>query len=182
MQVEDRVAVRIGTLSKAVGTQGGFVAGPTELIEYLWNRSRPLIYSTGLSPAVCAAAAAALSIIADEPWRRERLHNLSRHLRSRLTERGIESPGIAECPIVPVILHDPQAAVQIAAKLERRGFLVGAIRPPTVPRDTSRLRIVVSCVHDETHLAELAAAIGDELTAAGLTGVYSVQKSSSSTT
>jgi len=158
--VEDRVAVRIGTLSKAVGAQGGFVSGPENLIEYLWNRARSQIYSTGLSPVVCAAAKAALEIIAAEPDRRQRLAEASLYLRQQLqVEIVAESRG----PIVPVILRDPHAAVAVAERLEKRGFLVGAIRPPTVPRETSRLRIVVTAAHRDEDLARLAAAIGEEV-------------------
>lgn len=161
--VEDRVAVRIGTLSKAVGAQGGFVAGPTHLIEYLWNRARTQIYSTALSPAVCAAATAAFGIIAAEPWRRHRLDEASKFFRQQLRLAGVETVTSATAPIVPVILHDPAAAVDVADRLEQRGFLVGAIRPPTVPRGTSRLRIVVTSAHKDEDLARLATAISEEM-------------------
>ena len=161
--VENRVAVRIGTLSKAVGTQGGFVAGSSHLIEYLWNRARTQIYSTALSPAVCAAATAAFGIIAAEPWRRHRLEEASRFFRQQLQWAGVETMTTAIGPIVPVILHDPEAAVSVADRLEQRGFLVGAIRPPTVPRGTSRLRIVVTAAHRDEDLARLATAVSEEM-------------------
>ena len=161
--VENRVAVRIGTLSKAVGTQGGFVAGPSHLIEYLWNRARTQIYSTALSPAVCAAATAAFGIIAAEPWRRLRLAEASQFFRQQLQLAGVETMTTAIGPIVPVILQDPEAAVSVADRLEQRGFLVGAIRPPTVPRGTSRLRIVVTAAHRDEDLARLATAVSEEM-------------------
>lgn len=160
--VEGRVAVRIGTLSKAVGTQGGFVAGSTDLISFLWNRARTQMYSTALAPALCAAASAALQIISDEPWRRAQLVESVKFFRSQLQDARIETIANATGPIVPVILHEPQAAMSIAARLEKRGFLVGAIRPPTVPRGTSRLRIVVTAGHFEEDLALLATAIREE--------------------
>lgn len=161
--VEDRVAVRIGTLSKAVGAQGGFVAGSSELIQFLWNRARTQMYSTGLAPALCAAARTALKIIAAEPERRRRLADVAGYFREQLRGAEIETIEAAMGPIVPVILHNPQAATQIAARLEERGFLVGAIRPPTVPRRTSRLRIVVTAGHREEDLARLANVIREEV-------------------
>ncbi|MFO1045551.1 MAG: 8-amino-7-oxononanoate synthase [Planctomycetaceae bacterium] len=161
--VEHRVAVRIGTLSKAVGAQGGFVAGNRDLVEYLWNRARSQIYSTALSPAVCAAATAAIEIITAEPWRRTRLAAASKYFREQLRAVGVETISAATGPIVPVILRDPNAAVDVATRLEQRGFLVGSIRPPTVPRDTSRLRIVMTTAHRDEDLARLAVAIREEL-------------------
>lgn len=161
--VEDRVAVRIGTLSKAIGTQGGFVTGPSELIDFLWNKARTQVYSTALSPAICAAATAAIDIIAEEPERRSRLAAASQFLRQQLRAVGIEPAPTSASPIVPVILGDADAAVAVAARLEQRGFLVGAIRPPTVPRETARLRIVVTSAHQDEDLARLAQAIRDEV-------------------
>ncbi len=161
--VEDRVAVRIGTLSKAVGAQGGFVSGPTDLVDFLWNRARTQMYSTALAPAVCAAATVAFDIIANEPWRRTRLAAASEFFRNQLLGSAVEIVATSVGPIVPVILRDPQAAVNVAARLEQRGFLVGAIRPPTVPRDTSRLRIVVTAAHQDEDLTRLAITIREEL-------------------
>ena len=163
MGVEDRVAVRIGTLSKAIGTQGGFVSGSSELIDFLWNRARSQMYSTALAPALCAAAVIALDIISDEPWRRTRLAAASAYFRTQLQAAGVETIPTSVGPIVPVILRDAEAAVRVAARLEQRGFLVGAIRPPTVPRETSRLRIVVTCAHRDEDLARLAVAIREEV-------------------
>lgn len=165
MGVEDRVTVRVGTLSKAIGAQGGFVAGPSNLIELLWNRARTQVYSTALSPAVCAAATTAMQIIASEPSRRIRLHAAAEFFRLQLNQRKIETFPGSTGPIVPVVLHDPSAAMTVAQRLEERGFLVGAIRPPTVPRDTSRLRIVVTHAHREEDLTALAQAVREELEA-----------------
>lgn len=160
-EVEDRIDVRIGTLSKALGGLGGFVAGPKALIEYLWNRARTQVYSTALPPAVCAAAMTALEILQREPERRRRLWMLSDQLRQGLNERGIEPYANSTGPIVPIVLGSPTTAVEAAAQLKDRGYLVGAIRPPTVPKGTARLRISVSTVHREDDVARLAAAIAD---------------------
>lgn len=160
--VEDRVLVRIGTLSKAIGAQGGFVSGSADLISLLWNRARSQVYSTALSPVVCAAATAAIEIIAAEPDRRARLLAASQFFRDQLQSAGISTIEGSTGPIVPVVLHDPHAAMALAARLEERGFLVGAIRPPTVPHGTSRLRIVVTAAHEHEDLARLALVIRDE--------------------
>jgi 8-amino-7-oxononanoate synthase len=163
--VEDRVAVRVGTLSKAIGSLGGFVAGPQVLIDWLWNSARTQIFSTALPPSCCAAACAALEIIRSEPERAARLQTLSDDLSSALYSEVSLPPAVAgaRTPIVPVILDDPERAVRIAAQLERRGFLVAAIRPPTVPRGTSRLRITVSSGHEDRDLERLAAAVIEEV-------------------
>lgn len=154
--VEQRVAVRVGTLSKAVGTLGGFVAGPQALIDWLWNRARPQIFSTALPAAVCAAATQAIEIIETEPDRRRRVLHLGTDLRARLVEAGVDTILQAAGPIVPVILRTPERAVVVAQQLEQAGFLVGAIRPPTVPPGTSRLRITVSCGHEDSDMERLA--------------------------
>ena len=159
LDVEHRIAVRVGTLSKAIGTLGGFVTGSQELIDYLWNHARTQIYSTALPPAICAAAVAAIDIIAAEPSRRERLLSASASFRDQLRELGVESLPGSVGPIVAVRLTDPDSAVRAAAHLEREGFLVGAIRPPTVPRGTSRLRIVVTTAHTDDDLTQLAIAV-----------------------
>jgi 8-amino-7-oxononanoate synthase len=159
MQVEDRVAVRVGTLSKAVGTLGGFVAGPLPLVDWLWNRARPQMFSTALPPAVCAAATEAIRIIEEEPARRARLLELAAMLRAGLTAHSIETVRGAVGPIVPVILQTPERAVEVARRLEESGFLVGAIRPPTVPQGTSRLRITLSSGHDPADIERLIAAL-----------------------
>ena len=145
--VESRVTVRVGTLSKAIGALGGFVAGSEGLIDWLWNRARTQIYSTALPPAICAGAARAVEIIAAEPTLRRRLHDNCARLRERLEAVGISLPPGVSGPIVPIVLNSPEAALSAAARLESAGLLVGAIRPPTVPNGTSRLRITLSAAH-----------------------------------
>ena len=157
--VEHRRVVRIGTLSKAIGTLGGFVAGPQPLVDWLWNTARTQMFSTALPPAVCAAAIAALEIIAAEPERRERLHALAAGLRQRLQAAGIRTVPHSTGPIVPIVMGLPEQAVGAARRLEEAGFLVAAIRPPTVPRGTSRLRISLTCGHSDDDIERLARAL-----------------------
>ncbi|HUG91982.1 MAG TPA: 8-amino-7-oxononanoate synthase [Planctomycetaceae bacterium] len=157
--VEDRGIVRIGTLSKAVGALGGFVAGPQPLIDWLWNTARTQMFSTALPPAVCAAATAAIDIIESEPWRRERLHALSERLRQPLAAARIRTVPNSTGPIVPVVVGLPEAAVAAGRALEEAGFLVASNRPPTVPRGTSRLRISLTCAHGEDDVDRLAGAL-----------------------
>jgi 8-amino-7-oxononanoate synthase len=159
MGVEHRIAVRVGTLSKGVGTMGGFVAGSHTLIDWLWNRARPQIFSTALPPSICAAAIEAIRIIETEPERRQRLLQLAAGLRRKIVDAGIETVPQAVGPIVPVILHTPERALQVARQLEEQGFLVGAIRPPTVPHGTSRLRITLCSAHEPADIDRLVAAL-----------------------
>ncbi len=160
LAVGQRIAVRVGTLSKAVGTLGGFVAGSQALIDHLWNHARTQIYSTALPPLICAAAVAAIDIITSEPWRRERLLAASALFRKQLRAAGVESLPGSVGPIVPITLADAESAIRAADHLEQHGFLVGAIRPPTVPRGTSRLRIVVTTAHTDDDLERLSTAVG----------------------
>lgn len=145
--VADRVAVRIGTLSKAIGTLGGFVAGPQSLTDWLWNSARSQMFSTALPPAICAAATTAIRIIQAEPERRQHVMSLADSLRAKLVQSGFVIPDDGVSAIIPVILGQPEITIDWAAELETRGFLVGAIRPPTVPTGTSRLRIAVRADH-----------------------------------
>lgn len=159
--VEERVTIRVGTLSKAVGALGGFVTGSQALIGWLWNKARTQVYSTALPPAVCAAAIAALEIIEAEPQRREHLLHRSSQLRAKLTARGVDPLPQSVGPIVPVVVQTPQRAVQCAAELEECGYLVGTIRPPTVPEGTSRLRISVSSIPGIDDLGEFAKQVAE---------------------
>jgi 8-amino-7-oxononanoate synthase len=156
--VEGQVPIRVGTLSKAVGSQGGFVAGSRALIDWLTNKARSQMFSTGLTPAACAAATAAFDVIAGEPQRRERLHSLGQFLQSELAQRGIVAATAQSDlagPIVPLIVGDAARALRMSAALQQRGFLVPAIRPPSVPRGTSRLRISLSAAHAEADVIGL---------------------------
>lgn len=156
--VESRIAVRIGTLSKALGALGGFVVGSQELTDWLWNRARTQMFSTALPVPVCAAASTALGIVQSEPVRRESVIRLAEDLRTRLRDAGFDVPaGLG--PIVPVILGSPEWTLDAAEHLATAGYLVAAIRPPTVPQGTSRLRITVNAACTEQDQSGLVAAL-----------------------
>lgn len=157
--VEDRVAVRVGTLSKAVGALGGFVAGPQSLVDWLWNKARPQVFSTALPPAICAAATAAVQIIQDEPDLRTKLWRNCEFVRNGLAQSKIDVLPNSAGPIIPIVLGNPDMAIDAQRKLEERGCLVAAIRPPTVPQGTSRLRVSLSAAHDEVALHKLVDAL-----------------------
>lgn len=142
--VAGRVSVSIGTLSKALGGLGGFVAGPTDLIDFLRNHARTQMFSTALPPAQCAAASAALRIIQAEPQLRQVLLKGAAGFAQTLRDAGLNMGGQPAGPIIPVLLNDPAKALAVARELESVGFLVAAIRPPTVPQGTSRLRITLT--------------------------------------
>jgi len=131
------VFVSINTAGKALGVSGAFVAGPADAIEYLIQRARPFIFSTAPPPAVAAALEASLEVMADEPERRERLLARARYLRERLGLAG-------DSPIIPIIVGENERAVAVARELQEAGFDVRAIRPPTVPAGTARLRVTVN--------------------------------------
>jgi len=152
--VADRVHVRVGTLSKALGSLGGFVAGPRRLTDWLLNHARTQIYSTALPPAAAAAALEALTVARAEPWRRERVFQLGGRLRLALGDAG-SSNG----PIVPVIVGESERATALADGLKARGLYAPAIRPPTVPEGTARVRISLSAAHTDADLDALVVAL-----------------------
>jgi 8-amino-7-oxononanoate synthase len=156
--VEGRVPVRVGTLSKALGSSGGFVAGPQSLIDWLSNRARPYVFSTAPPEALAAAALAALRVIREEPQRRERLLACAEHLRRRLRQQGWDT-GESVSQIVPVIIGDPERTMQLASRLRERGLLVPGIRPPSVPDGESRLRISLSAAHTDEMIGQLEGAL-----------------------
>jgi 8-amino-7-oxononanoate synthase len=154
------VPVLVGTLGKAFGTAGAFVAGEDVLIETLVQRARNYIYTTALPPAVAAATLASLAIVREESWRRERLAELVVRFRTRATELGLtlmDSP----TPIQPIVLGAPAQALAASEVLEERGVLVGAIRPPTVPKGTSRLRVTFNAMHTDDDLDRLLTGLED---------------------
>lgn len=157
----DAVDAVVGTLGKAYGSAGAFVAGPAVLRDLLVNRARSFIFTTGPAPAAAGAALEALRVAADEPWRRERALQLADRLRAGLFGLGLTlTPSAAA--IVPVILGSEAAAVLTSARLLDRGFYVCPIRPPTVPAGTSRLRITVTAGHTEGQVDELLDALKQE--------------------
>ena len=153
--LEDHVDATVGTLSKAIGSLGGFVAGPEVLIDTIRNTGRAYIYTTAPPPAVCAAAIAAMDIIRTQPQRRRRLLELAGDLRDRLRQAGMHV-GRSASQIIPVVVGEPGRALEISRRLLAAGYLVPAIRPPSVPKGTSRLRISLSAGHDEADVFGLA--------------------------
>ncbi|WP_334110809.1 8-amino-7-oxononanoate synthase [Thermodesulfitimonas autotrophica] len=162
--VSPEKVILTGTLSKALGSLGGFVAGPAVLIEYLTNRARPFIFTTALPPASVASAIAAIEILETEPELVERLAENTRLMREGLTALGISVPG--ETPILPLILGTPEKARRAQEYLLARGYYVPAIRPPTVPPGTARLRITVSAAHTKEEIAGFLAVLREALAAA----------------
>lgn len=153
--LEGEVDVVIGTLSKALGSYGAFACCSPEVAELLINRARTLIYSTALPPPAVAAALAGLGLLRDDPAVVRRLWGNARLLRGELAGLGLEVP-INEMPIVPLVLGDPRLAVEASERALRDGVLAQAIRPPTVPPGTSRLRLVATAAHGERELRQAA--------------------------
>jgi 8-amino-7-oxononanoate synthase len=150
--------IKIGTFSKALGSQGGFVCGGKQLIDWLVNRSRPYVFSTALAPPVAAAARRAIHVVAAEPQRRQWLFHLILLLRDLLRDIGYPAAeGLS--PIMPVAVGDPRAAVRLSRRLLERGLLVPAVRPPSVPEGTARLRISLTSGHKEEDVIQLAQAL-----------------------
>jgi 8-amino-7-oxononanoate synthase len=143
----------IGTLGKAFGCSGAFVAGPTEAIELLVNRARTFIYTTAMPPALAAGIVQAVALVEAAGERREQVHALAGRVRMTLERAGIETvPGRG--PIVPILLGGDARAVDISEALLARGFFVPAIRPPTVSPGASRLRLTLSAAHSFEQLDE----------------------------
>ncbi len=156
--VGDDVLLSINTAGKALGVAGAFVAGPAWAIDYLQQRARPFVFSTAPPPALAAALAAALDVLAEEPERRETLHARVRFLHARLARAGLASAADMS-PILPIVVGANEAAVALAAGLQRRGFDVRAIRPPAVPDGTARLRVTVNARLSEDDLERFVAAL-----------------------
>jgi 8-amino-7-oxononanoate synthase len=151
--VED-VPILIGTLGKAIGTFGAFVAGAGDLIETLLQKARSYIYTTALPPAVAVATLASLQLIDTEAWRRDSLRDNIRLFRELAAQAGIPLCDSATA-IQPVILGDVELTLRISDMLKQVGVLVTAIRPPTVPQGTARLRITLSAAHTPAHITRL---------------------------
>lgn len=159
------VAVQVGTLGKAFGGFGAYVAGSRALIELLVNRARSFIYTTALPPPAVAAAGAALELVRTEPERRARVLAHARRLREGLRDLGLETAG--DTHIVPVLLGDNARALAFSQALLERGVLVQAIRPPTVPEGTARLRVTPMATHDDEHIARVLRAFRDAMRSLG---------------
>lgn len=154
----DQVPILIGTLGKGFGTFGAFVAGSEALIETLIQFARTYIYTTALPPAIACATSASLQIIREEQWRREHLQLLIARFRRGAQQIGLQLMP-SDTPIQPVMINDDQLVVLMGQRLRENGFMVGAIRPPTVPKGTGRLRITLSASHTEKQIDQLLDAL-----------------------
>jgi 8-amino-7-oxononanoate synthase len=150
--------LKVGTLSKALGGQGGFVCGSHRRIEWLINQARPYIFSTALAPPLAAAAHRAVSIVQEEPNPRRAVLGLADRLRTELRGIGFDC-GDSHCQIVPLLVGEAREAVFLSTRLQERGFLVPAIRPPSVAEGTARMRISVTAAHNEADIVQLIAAL-----------------------
>lgn len=142
-----RPEVLVGTLGKSLGGSGAFVAGSEDLRRWLWNRCRAHVFSTGIAPANAAVARAAVSLLRRGDALRARLQENIALMRGLLAEGGVQPLGRTDSPIVPIVIGDDARAMEIAGQLRAKGYFVQAIRPPTVPEGTARLRLTLSAAH-----------------------------------
>ncbi|WNM62024.1 8-amino-7-oxononanoate synthase [Candidatus Nitrospira neomarina] len=149
--LDSRHILQMGTLSKALGSSGGFIAGPKDFVAYLVNTARSFIYTTAPPPAIAAAASAALGVIRQEPQRRVMLWRNRDYLHHGLVTMGFQLTD-TQSPILPIMVNDPEIGVQMSQHLRAEGVWIPAVRPPTVPKGTSRLRITVTADHSLEHL------------------------------
>jgi len=145
--------ISLHTCGKALGVFGALICGSAEIIDYMINKARPFIYSTAPPPHLAAAVERALALVDEEPWRRERVLQLARFAHERLAPKDTAFAG---SQILPVILGSEQRALSVARSLQDAGFDVRAVRPPTVPEGTSRLRISIHTDHSEDQILALA--------------------------
>ena len=155
----EAVPVLVGTLGKAFGSFGAFVAGSHDLIEFLMQKARSYIYTTALPQPVAAATRKALEIAQRETWRRERVLALTARFRAGAAHVGVRLMESPLSPIQPIVIGSPEAALDAQQELLAAGFCVIAIRPPTVPRGSSRLRITFSAAHTEAQVDRLVEAL-----------------------
>ncbi|CAH1231748.1 8-amino-7-oxononanoate synthase [Paenibacillus allorhizoplanae] len=158
LAIQNDVDIHMGTFSKSFGVYGAYICGSRTLIRWLVNKARPLIYSTALPPAVVAGVSEALVVVQGEHWRREKLFALSMLFRSLLGASGF-TIGEGDSPIVPLIIGDNDMALRFSGALEDEGIAAAAIRPPTVPDGTARIRFSLSAAHTEKELRDAAARI-----------------------
>ena len=158
-----QIDVIVGTLGKAMGTSGAYVAGSQRLVDFLTNRARSFIFTTGTPPAIAAATLESLRIVQVESWRRDAIRARATRLRARLRGAGREASGMSDGHIIPIMIGDPMHTMRLVADMRRRGFLIGGVRPPTVPTGTSRLRISVSAIHPMELVDNLAANLIDAM-------------------
>ncbi|MGR3318610.1 MAG: 8-amino-7-oxononanoate synthase [Candidatus Anammoxibacter sp.] len=160
--LEGKVDVVMGTLSKAVGSIGGFVCGDYNLINFLRNKAGSFIYTTALPPAVCAASIAGLKIIKEKPELSESLWRNINYIKNRLSDKKINI-GDSQSPIIPIIIGDAEKTAKLSKALLDSRILIPAIRPPTVPKGSSRLRVTIMSSHSVNDLDRLADILFDLL-------------------
>ncbi|WP_458125305.1 8-amino-7-oxononanoate synthase [Paenibacillus sp. Z3-2] len=156
--LQNDVDVHMGTFSKSFGLYGAYICGSRILIRFLINKARPLIYSTALPPSLVAGISTALTLVQADHWRRERLHSASRLFRSSLYDAGF-NVGTGDSPIVPLMVGDNERALRFSEALEAGGIAGVAIRPPTVPDGTARIRFSLSADHTPEELNNASALI-----------------------
>jgi 8-amino-7-oxononanoate synthase len=156
----DQVPILMGTLGKSFGTFGAFVAGSEALIETLIQFARSYIYTTALPPAIACATSASLAIVRQEQWRRDHLNALIQRFRHGANALGLQLMD-SYTPIQPVMINDDQLVMTVSQQLRAKGFMVGAIRPPTVPKGSGRLRICLSASHTEQQIDQLLIALDE---------------------
>lgn len=149
--LEEKIDIQMGTLSKAAGVFGAYCCGSKSLIDFLINRARSFIYTTGLPPFAAACARRAIEIIEEEPHRRARVQEYSEYMRRELNQMGFDTLE-SQTPIIPILVKNPGRAVEFSRKLFESGIFVQAIRPPTVPANTARLRLTVMATHQRSDL------------------------------
>ena len=163
----DDVQVLVGTLGKGFGTAGAFVAGSETLIETLIQYARTYIYTTSMPPAVAAATLASLKLIQQENWRRDKLNSLIAQFRKGCEQLGLELMD-SPTPIQPIMVGEADKAMAISAALEQQGIFISAIRPPTVPAGSARLRVTLSASHTEQQVERLLTALDSATSSLGI--------------
>jgi len=163
---QQQVPVLMGTLGKGFGTSGAFVAGSEELIETLIQLARSYIYTTAMPPAVAAASLTSLQLVQTEQWRRDKLNDLIKQFHAGAEQLGLELMP-SQTPIQPIMVGDAECALQISQALKAQGMLVTAIRPPTVPTGTARLRVTLSASHSEQQVTRLLDVLAGVIKPAG---------------
>jgi 7-keto-8-aminopelargonate synthetase-like enzyme len=153
----------MGTLSKSLASIGGYIAGSTELVEYLKYTAPGFVYSVGLSPPSAAAALAALTVLQREPRRVARLHELAALFLTLTRERGLDTGSTAGTPVIPIIVGSSDKTLRLSRALFDRGINVQPILPPAVPDRSARLRFFITTNHSEAQIRAAASAVADEL-------------------
>jgi 8-amino-7-oxononanoate synthase len=156
--VASKIDITIGTLSKAFAVQGGFVCGSCQLIDFLINKSRAFIYTTAVSPAICAAAIKSLEIIRKSDEKRRHLHNISKTLKDKLKDLGFHVSN-TRSQIIPIVVGSAENAKKLSLHLLEKGIYIPAIKPPTVPKDKARIRVSLTSGNTTSDIEKLCAAL-----------------------